>query len=217
MKVLSKTIMSGNEVYHIQTTARSVAFFDNFYKVRDEVNSFVIADGFYSLRFEKKLREGDYFADMFVDYIPQDSVAKVRFFRYKDDKLNLKDKKEYDVKIPPFINDVLSSFYYIRNKNLEVGKSIYLTNHEADKVYDLEVKVYEKETIDVDAGKFRCIVVEPLLKGEGIFKQDGRLKVWLTDDDLKIPVQMTTKIAVGHLTTELIKIEGVNRPIRAKK
>ena len=55
--------------------------------------------------------------------------------------------------------------------------------------------------------------VEPLLKGEGIFKQKGRLLVWLTDDEYKFPVQMTSEVAVGHITTELEKIEGVKHKI----
>ena len=217
MKVMKKTRLRGREVYHLQTTASSVPFFDAFYKVRDVVNSFVATDGFYSLRFEKKLREGDYYVDQFVDYYQEDSLAALEFIRYEDSDLNIRDRKQREMTVPPFINDILSSFYYVRNLDLQVGKSVFISNHEKDKVYDLEIKVYKKETIDVEAGEFRCIVVEPLLKGEGIFKQDGRLKIWLTDDDKKIPVQMKTKIAIGSLTTELVKIEGVRGRISAQE
>ena len=44
---------------------------------------------------------------------------------------------------------------------------------------------------------FDVLRIEPLLKGEGIFKQKGRLLVWVTDDEYKIPVQMTSEVAVG--------------------
>lgn len=216
MKVLGIKEMDKQDVYHIQTTAKSVPFFDVFYKVRDEVNSFVTVAGFYPLRFQKKLREGDYYVDLNVEYLHQDSIARVNFIRYEDDNMKIKNQKKYDLKIPPYISDVLSSFYYIRTQPLEVGKSVSIVNHESDKIYDLEVKVYRREIVDTDAGEFRCLVVEPLLKGEGLFSQKGRLLIWLTDDDLKIPVQMTSEVAVGHITTELIKIEGVKKPIKAK-
>ncbi len=212
MQVKDTLRMNGIPVYHLQTTARSVPAFDWIFKVRDEVNSYVTVNGFYSLRFEKKLREGGYKVDLIVDYNHEDSLAHVRFFRYDRDDKN----QDFKVKIPPYINDILSSFYYVRNKTLKVGQSFYLQNHEKEKVYNLEIKIHRKETLEVDAGTFRCLVVEPMLKGEGIFKQEGRLLVWLTDDEYKIPVQMTSEVLVGHITTELIRMEGVPNPIPAR-
>ena len=85
-----------------------------------------------------------------------------------------------------------------------------------NKLINLEVKVYKREVLEVEAGKFRCLFIEPLLQGDGIFKQKGRLKVWLTDDQYKIPVQMTSEVIVGHITTELEKIEGLPYKIPAK-
>jgi len=42
-----------------------------------------------------------------------------------------------------------------------------------------------------------------LLKTVGVFKHKGKLKVWLTDDRLKMPVLMKSKILVGSITAEL--------------
>jgi len=41
------------------------------------------------------------------------------------------------------------------------------------------------------------------LKSEGIFKQKGKLTVWLTDDKLKIPVKMKSKILIGSIGTNM--------------
>ena len=212
MKIKSLEERGSKMVYHIQTTARSVSGFDWIYKVRDEVNSFVDYHGLYPLRFEKKLREGGYKADLFVDYFHEDSIAKVEFIRYEKN-MDVRKIKKSTIKIPPYANDILSAFYLVRNQNIEVGKPIYLTTNEKEKVYDLEISVYGKEIIEVEAGKFRCFQIEPLLKGEGIFKQKGRLKVWLTDDEYKIPVQMTSEVVIGHITTELVEIKGVKKPL----
>ena len=125
--------------------------------------------------------------------------------------------QNYEVKTTPFVLDILAAFYYVRTQKLQEGESIYLTNHEKKKVNKLEVRVYKKETVEVEAGKFECLVVEPLLFGEGIFKQKGRLKVWLTNDQYKIPVQMKSKVIVGSITTELTKIEGIPHPIPAQR
>lgn len=215
MKVITETMADSRQVYHIQTTAESSSSFSWIYKVEDVVNSYVDYNRFYPIRFEKKLREGNYKADLSTDYFPEDSLAKVETIRYTSG-MKIKKKKNYDVVVPPFSQDVLSSFYYIRLKQLEIGKPIFLTNHEKKKIYNLEVLVHRRETIEVEAGKFRCIVVEPIVKGEGLFRKKGSLRIWLTDDERKIPVQMKSEVIVGDITTELIKIEGIKGKIEAK-
>jgi hypothetical protein len=211
MSVLKEMELNGRPVYQIQTTAESVSPFSWVYKVDDIVNSFMDKQGLFSWRFEKKLREGSYKIDLLVDYLPEDSLAKIHTIRYKDEI----EEKHYDVKVPPFAMDVLASFYYIRTKPLRIGDIVSMVNHDNKKVYDLEIHVYMREEIDTAAGTFRCLRIEPLLKGEGIFKQKGRLLVWVTDDEYKIPVQMTSEVAVGHITTELEKIEGIKHKLPA--
>jgi hypothetical protein len=212
MAVLKETEINERPVYQIQTTAESDAPFSWVFKVDDVVNSFIDKAGLFTWRFEKKLHEGNYKLDLRVDYFPADSLAKVEYTRYK----NKNEHQIYDVKVPPFALDVLAAFYYIRTIPLRIGDIISIINHDNKKVYNLEVHVYMRETINTAAGKFRCLKVEPLLKGEGIFKQKGRLLVWLTDDEYKIPVQMTSEVAVGHITTELEKIEGIKNKIPAQ-
>ncbi|RLD13604.1 DUF3108 domain-containing protein [candidate division KSB1 bacterium] len=215
MKVLGKKTDGGCEVLHIQSTARSIGSFDWFYKVRDVINVYLDPQTLYPIHFEKLLREGRYMADTYVDYFQQDSLAKVTYIRYKR-KNKIRKKEQYSVKIPPGVFDALSVIYYVRTLPLEPGKPVFVTNHEKKKVYTLKILVYPKETITVKAGTFRCVRIEPLLAGEGIFKHEGKLNIWLTDDTLKIPVRLTTKVIVGHIAAELEKIEGVPEPIPAR-
>ena len=209
MSVLKETTLNSHPVYQIQTTAESVSPFSWVFKVDDVVNSYIDKKGLFTWRFEKKLREGSYKMDLFVDYLPEDSLAKVHTIRYRDGN----EENSYDVKVPPFAMDVLAAFYFVRTKSLRVGDIISIVNHDNKKVYNLEVQVYMREQIDTAAGTFNCLRVEPLLKGEGIFQQKGRLLVWLTDDEYKIPVQMTSEVIVGHITTELEKIEGIKNKL----
>jgi hypothetical protein len=209
MSVLKETELNGRPVIQIQTTAESVNPFSWVYKVDDVVNSFLDKNGLFSWRFEKKLREGGYKFDLLVDYLPEDSLAKIHTIRYKDEI----EEQHYDVKVPPFAMDVLATFYYMRTKPLRVGDIISIVNHDNKKVYDLEIHVYMREEVDTAAGTFKCLKIEPLLKGDGIFQQKGRLLVWVTDDEYKIPVKMTSEVAVGHITTELEKIEGLKHKL----
>ncbi len=215
MRILPDEQKFNREVMHIQTTARNVPAFGWIYSVDDVINVLLDPVRLRPLYYEKKLREGTYKADLFVTYEHEDSLARVKFIRYNSD-MKIKKKEEFPVKIPAGAFDVLSAFYYIRTLPLKVGESYYLTGHQKKKVYNLQVKVHRKEELEVEAGTFKSLVVEPMLKGEGIFKQKGRLLIWLTDDSLHIPVQMTSKVIVGHITSELTHMKGVPKNIPAR-
>ena len=218
MEVKEKTVVNDSTpVYRITTTARSAKFFDAFYKVRDSVETYLDASGFFSWKYNKRLREGGYKFDLLVDYDQHRGIANIETIRYhKDEPLRIRHRNRYKVLVHKYVADVLAAFYYVRTQDLRVGEPIYMKNHDNKKVYDLQVIIQKRETIKVKAGKFKSILVKPRLSGEAIFKQKGELWIWLTDDEYKIPIKMKSKVAVGSITTELKKIEGVPLPIRAQ-
>ena len=50
-----------------------------------------------------------------------------------------------------------------------------------------------------------CLLLEPHLKSEGIFNKAGRLWVWISDDERRLPVQLKSKVPVGAFTSVLHK------------
>ncbi len=178
--------------YLITSLAQSNSFFSTFYKVDDRVETIVDAIGHFAWRFEKNLNEGKYHAERLIEFDQRNQKAY-----YKGDT----------AQVPLFVQDALSVFYYVRTQPLEVGKSIFVDHFNDGKLFNLEVKVLEKETITVTAGTFECFVVEPLLKSVGVFKHEGQLKVWMTDDRLRLPVLMKSKVLVGSISAELTDYE----------
>jgi Protein of unknown function (DUF3108) len=188
MEVAKLIKYSERPCYQIITRANSNSFFSSVYKVDDKVESLIDAVALFSWRFEKNLREGT----------------------YKSDRLCLFDQRNHQVIYnndtticPPFSQDALSVLYFVRTQPLEPGKSIFVDNFTDGKLYSLEVRVLRREKVTVDAGTFDCIVVEPLLQTVGVFKHEGKLTVWLTDDRLRMPVLMKSKILVGSVSAEL--------------
>ncbi|MCH7690789.1 MAG: DUF3108 domain-containing protein [candidate division Zixibacteria bacterium] len=174
--------------YKIVTTANSNSFFSTFYNVDDRVESIIDAIGLFSWRFEKNLKEGKYRA--------------IRKFSF--DQRNHKAEYNNDTTtVPPYVQDALSVFYYVRTQDLKVGESVFVDHYNDGKLYPMEIKVLKKETITVPAGTFECLVIEPLLQSVGVFKHEGKLKVWLTNDRLRLPVLMKSKVLVGSIVAEL--------------
>jgi len=190
--------VDGHRCYHILSEAWSNSFFSTFYKVEDKIQSYTDVQGIFTRRFEKKLREGHFKKDQYFDY---------------DQAAHLAKGKNDTTQVPPFVQDVLSAMYFIRTQKLAPGDTILIDNHDG-KVYPLKIVVHRREKVNVRAGKFQCLVVEPFLQTPALFQQKGRVVVHLTDDHRKIPVMMTSQIfvkglSVGSIIVELEKMSGV--------
>jgi len=87
------------------------------------------------------------------------------------------------------VSDIVSAFYYARTFNyskMKQGDRAHLENFYKDKSYSLDILYRGKETVTVEAGTFDCIILEPLVQEGGLFKSEGSIVIWLTDDVLRI-------------------------------
>ncbi len=148
-----------------------------------------------SLGYEKHLREGRYSTDEKVVFDQEKGVAVV-------------EGKNERVAITPYAQDVLSGLYFVRTQNLAIGGTYFLNINNSGKTWQLEVKVLNREEVKVPVGRFDCWLIEPFLKYEGIFQHKGRILIWLTADEKKMPVLMRTKIALGSIDAELTEIKN---------
>jgi len=185
----------GYECYHIVSLAESNEFFSVFFTVRDVAESYWDVRELIPRRFEKRLREGDFRAHDLVLYDHERGFA-----RYPEQRGRI-------VPVSAGAQDILSSLYYVRMMPLEVGRSVFIENHADKKNYPLEIKVLKRERIEVPAGEFDCIVVEPVMRASGLFSHKGRLTVWLTDDERRMPVLMKSKVVVGSIAAMLVDVE----------
>jgi len=197
--------ISGRDAYHVVFEVNTVSSFDMFYKVRDRYETYLDVEGLFPWRFEQHIREGKYTRDFSAFFDQRKGKAKT-------------SEGQYD--IPKYVNDIVSAFFYSRTldfSNLKVGDRIPLKNFYKNKVYDLDVVYHGKETIKVEAGEFDCIIVEPLVKEGGLFKSEGSIMIWLSDDEARIPVRVKTKVIVGAIDADLTGYSGVYGKLTSKK
>ena len=146
-------------------------------------------------RYRVKLKEGKHRRDKEVIF--DQSAKKITYINHLK-----KEEAIFDMK--GFLLDPLSSFYYVRKLPLEVGQSVYVDVFDNKKIYQIEVQILKKESIKTPLGSFSTILIKPIMKTEGIFDRKGDILIWLTDDEKRIPVQLKTKIAVGHINAILV-------------
>ena len=205
MEIPAMKKISGREAYYVTFKVNNFPSFDALYKVRDRYVTYIDKEGLFPWRFEQHIREGGYKRDFSAFFDHRRGVAKT---------------SEGSYKIPLYVNDIVSALYLARTFDysaMKPGDRVHLENFYKDKVYPLDVVYHGKETVEVEAGKFECIILEPLVVEGGLFKAEGNIVVWMTDDKMHIPVKVKTKVVVGAIDAELRSYSGLKNEIAAIK
>jgi hypothetical protein len=181
---------NGARCYRLRSTVKSSKFFATFFPVNDLTESWMDVEKMISRRYLRRIEEGNYRKNEAVQIDP----ARNRGFYFP---------RGDTVEVAPGAQDVLSILYYARGLDLDVGQGVVIQSHVDRKNAPVELRVLKREQVTVPAGTFTCGVVEPLLKTAGLFKQEGRLTLWVSDDEMRMPVIMKSKVKVGSITAVL--------------
>lgn len=204
MSIPELSNVNGRETYRVQLTARSVSPFSWVYRVEDLWETHIDKNGLFPWKFTERIREGGYRRETDIQFDHLNNRA-------------ITNKGEYE--IPEYVHDMVSAFYYVRTvdfSGFETGDRISLENFHRDSTYVLDVLFHGREIIDGKTGTYNTIMIEPLIKEGGLFKHEGAIHIWLTDDELRVPVRMRTRVPIGSITAELSRYSGLRDAIRAR-
>ena len=199
MAVSGQVSRDGHSVYHIRSSAESTPFFSLFYNVRDRGETFVDVRELYPWYFRLDQREGSRTAQRTVAFDQRRGVATY----------TKNQETPQEVQVPVGVQDSLSSFYILRTLPLHVGQSIHLHTFSNGKTYDVEVQILRREKVEAYWGTVDTLVVRPLMRFQEILRQKGEVLIWVTDDDRRLPIRMTTAIKVGSIEATLIDVKSL--------
>ena len=131
---------------------------------------------------------------------------KVNFFERNFTK-NTTAKSELNV--APCTHDVISSLAILRALHLQPGKTATLPITDGKKLVYAKVEAQAKENVNINGKTYSAIRNEAFLFNNVLYKRKGRLLIWITDDALRLPVQMRVQLnfPIGTITLELEKVE----------
>ena len=189
--VKEKVSLNGREAFHVVAVAETNKLLSKIYPVHDEVHSWIDVKTFQSLQFQKKVSEGHYRADEFVQY---DAVKKTGYYQ----SLKNGTKKEFDITLP--VQDILSAFYWARRQPLQIGKSFKTIVNSDEKDWSLEINVIRRETKELRGrDTLDTILIEPKTRLKGVLEKRGRVWIYLKNDPSRTPVWITFKTSFGSV------------------
>ncbi len=193
-------IISSRPVWHIISEAHSGSFIDNFYHVDDRNEAWMDAADLYSYGYYKQVQEGKFFTNEWAVFDWPDK-------RFYGEKMNRKRQaSSFEGVLEKPVNDIFSAVYRLRAMTIQPGSKVEMDVN-SRKNWRLAIKAGKREKIKTEYGKKQCIVLEPMAGEEGLFvsKAGRRMLVWITDDELKVPMLLKAEIFIGSVTAKLVR------------
>jgi hypothetical protein len=105
--------------------------------------------------------------------------------------------------VPEPLDDA-AFFYFIRLTPLEVGRKYVFERYFKKDKNPVSVEVVKREKMELPDGRqVQCLVLHPVIDTKGLFSKRSDTRIWLTDDERRLPVQIRSKFPFGTITLRL--------------
>jgi hypothetical protein len=186
MEVMGVEEVRGRPAWHtrFQVTGGTL-----FFRVNDVLESWIDVATFSSLRFRQQLSEGS--RDRLYEYeiYPERAVFVE------------KEKGERPSVSRPL--DDGSFLYFLRTVPIELGAVYEFQRYFMPDRNPVRLEVLGRDTVEVPAGRFDALVIRPVIKAKGIFSENGRAQIWISNDADHVLLQMTSHLKFGSLSLHL--------------
>lgn len=208
---IKEATKNNKKVYHAIGKGYTTGMSRFFFKVDDTYESYFDKQTNKPYQFVRKIDEGGY------------TKNQEGFFNQDANKVLVKDyknKKEKTFSVTENVQDILSTFYFLRNHpnidKLKPGESITVDMFFDDEIYKFKLKFLGKEDLNTKFGTVPSMIFRPLVQSGRVFKEEESLTVWISNDENKIPLRIKASLAVGSLKADLDGFKGLKNPFMIK-
>ncbi len=206
LNLAGETQFGEKKALKITFTARSSGALTRFLgKSIDDSYEFVTdPETFCTYSVSKREREGRRMRDLSITYLPETRQVHIREVDVSTAAPRVLRDRNYD-DIPPCVKDLFSALYALRRGDFAVGASRRVMVGDNERVKDAEIKVEKLERVHTPAGDFQAWQINTIAVFGGLFKNGGQFRIWLSNDDRKMPVKFEAKVSVGKVTGSLVE------------
>ncbi|HBE42185.1 MAG TPA: DUF3108 domain-containing protein [Bacteroidales bacterium] len=210
---LNTDTLAGTEIWHSRLTGKTLGIVDVLFKVLDIYESFIDPCTELPVRSVRNISEGNYKRYNVVDF---DHTTRT------DSAILTSDLTGVHL-TQPGIHDILSCFYWFRNRILphidtvKKGETITIMTWFTDELYPIRMRYIGTEEVKTRAGKIKCYKFNPVTEKGRLFKTEEDVSFWFSSDKNFLPVKIRFDIFVGAFIVDLVSYEGLIYPLDIKK
>ena len=207
---LKSASVNNTPMYYAVGEGKTTGFLNLFFRVHDVFESYFDKDHGKPLKSIINTYEGGYTKNVEIDFNHSSGLA-----HYNDKK----KQQEHEIQIKQEIQDVISAFYYLRNRvdtqTIKKGDSVDLDMlFDDDGVFKFKITYLGKETLKTKFGKVECLKFRPLVQSGRVFKEKESITLWVSNDLNKIPIRIQAALAVGTLKADLHAFNGLKNQFK---
>lgn len=205
--------LNGKEVFRVVGNGRTLPFFRWFFNMNDTYNIWVDKETKRTQRFESDIREDKYTFRSNYRYV-WDSM---RVHTWSQRRNNTPRTKTMTLTKESM--DAVSLYFNLRSVDLEsfrAGEHHRLDMVLEDTIRSLRYRFIKRDTIKVPrvgrfaTMKFACTIGS---SEEFSFTDGTEFFIWITEDENKIPVMLSSPVRVGEVRAYLRSTQGLKYPL----
>lgn len=203
--------VNNKKAFHVVGKGYTTGMSRFFFKVDDLYESYIDKETGNPVQYVRKINEGGYTKNQegFINQTTNRVVVK-----------DYKNKSEKTLMVPKNTQDILSTFYYLRNHpnidKLKAGEAIAIDMFFDDETTKFKLKFIGRENITTKFGVVPSMVFRPLVQSGRVFKEQESLTVWISDDGNKIPLRIKASLAVGSIKADIDAYKGLKNSFKTK-
>ncbi|WP_395044054.1 DUF3108 domain-containing protein [Flavobacterium sp.] len=208
---VKEAVKNNEKVFHAIGRGYTTGMSKMFFKVEDVYESYFDKENGKPFQFVRKVDEGGYTKNQEGFFNQDKNTILVKDYKNKTEKTYTTSEN---------IQDILSTFYYLRNHpnvdKLKVGESITIDMFFDGESTKFKLKFIGREDLKTKFGTVPTMIFRPLVQSGRVFKEEESLTVWISDDDNKLPLRIKASLAVGSIKADLESFKGLNNPFTIK-
>lgn len=202
-----ETTFKDQAVYHVAATGKTTGFARWFFKVDDYFDSYFEKDIVRPIRFVRNISEGNYKRHVEIDFDHNNQSGIMH---------DLLRKTKTEISFAPNLQDLVSSFYFLRNHfdldGIQVGETASLHMIYDKKPFAFQFRFLGYENVKTKFGVVPCVKFRPYVEEGRIFKKESGLSLWVSNDNNRIPIKVVAELSVGSLDVDLVDFKGLKHP-----
>jgi Protein of unknown function (DUF3108) len=196
------TVVDGKKVVQVRVEAKTSKVLDLIWKMRDTISSTFDAKGLSPLRYTFNQKENS-------RVINTDARLDPTSKRWSVNRQQVgKRAKIYEFESQNTL-DPITAVYLARSVDFKVGDRLYFKVFGGRYQYLLELFVEKKEPVTLESGKtieaFRVIPRIQNITKNGYASRLNDATIWLSADERRLPIKLSSKIVFGNVQLELIE------------
>ena len=204
---VNESTFKSRPVFHVIGKGWTTGAIKWFFKVKDRYESYFDINSGLPYKFVRNINEGGHIKDRVVEFDYKRKLAFVNDLRHKSQKT---------VPITNDIQDMVSSYYYLRDhydtKTIQVGDIIKLNMFFDSQIFGFKLKFLGREKIRTKFGNVDCLKFRPYVVAGRVFHEEESVTLWVSADKNKIPIRIKADLRVGSLRSDLEAFKGLKYP-----